>query len=108
MATRDAARLLRRDDIGRLAPGLCADIAVFKLRGAEYGGALNDPLGGFLLAGVSPRAWATIINGRVVVREGVLQSASEDRIADDTSEASAALIERTALRYKEAIHVGGQ
>lgn len=99
MATRDAARLLGRDDIGRLVPGLCADVTVFKLSGAEYGGGLNDPLGGFLLAGVSPRAWATIVNGQVVVRDGRLQTADEDRVAADTSAASAALIERAAARY---------
>jgi cytosine/adenosine deaminase-related metal-dependent hydrolase len=102
MATRDAASLLGRDDIGRLAPGLCADIAVFKLTGIEYGGALNDPLGGFLLAGVSPRAWATIVNGRVVVRDGNLQTADEDAVARATCHASAALLERTAARYGTA------
>jgi 8-oxoguanine deaminase len=99
MATRNAARLLGRNDIGRLVRGLCADIAVFKLTGMEYGGALNDPLAGFLLAGVSSRAWATIVNGRVVVRDGRLATMDEDQIAAATSMSSAALIDRAAARY---------
>jgi cytosine/adenosine deaminase-related metal-dependent hydrolase len=99
MATRDAAALLGRDDIGRLKTGLCADIAVFALSGVEFGGALNDPLGGFLMSGVGPRAHATIINGRIVVRGGRLQTADETQVATDTSDCSAALLQRTAARY---------
>ncbi|MDO9413276.1 MAG: amidohydrolase family protein [Pseudolabrys sp.] len=94
MATRDAAAMLGRDDIGRLKPGLCADITVFDLSGAEFGGALNDPLGGFLMAGVGARANTTIINGRVVVRNGQITTANELKIAEATSRASAALAER--------------
>lgn len=98
MATRDAAALLGRDDIGRLKSGLCADIAVFELSGAEFGGALNDPLGGFLMAGVSSRANATIVNGRVVVRNGCLVTANEIEVTTATSQASEALLRRASRK----------
>ncbi|MFT3720036.1 8-oxoguanine deaminase [Pseudorhodoferax sp.] len=72
LATRGGARVLGRTDIGRLAPGLCADLALFDLGTlAMAGGAVHDPVAALLLC-ASPQAAWTIVNGRVVVREGHL------------------------------------
>lgn len=85
MATRVGARVLGRDDIGRLEVGTCADVAAFDLRRAAYSGALTDPLGGLLMCGSDPSAALTVVNGRVVVRGGRLLSADEPRIAVETN-----------------------
>jgi 8-oxoguanine deaminase len=70
LATRGGAQVLGRKDIGQLAVGLCADLALFDLNTvALAGGAVHDPIGALLL-GASPPAAYTIVNGRVVVREG--------------------------------------
>ena len=72
MATRGSAEVLGRKDIGHLAVGMCADMAVFDVRTLGFaGGAVHDPVASLLLCASPTTAW-TIVNGRVVVREGHL------------------------------------
>ena len=72
LATRGGAQVLGRDDVGYLAPGMCADLALFDLRTLGFaGGAVHDPVAALLLCS-SPQAAYTVVNGRVVVREGQL------------------------------------
>ena len=72
LATRGGAQVLGRSDIGYLAPGMCADLALFDMRTLGFaGGAVHDPVGALLLC-ASPQAAWTVVNGRVVVREGQL------------------------------------
>ena len=72
IATRGGAQVLGRNDIGHLAPGMCADLALFDLRTLPFaGGAVHDPIGSLLLC-ASAQAAYTVVNGRVVVREGQL------------------------------------
>ena len=72
LATRGGAQVLGRPDIGHLAPGMCADLALFDLRTLGLaGGAVHDPVGALLLCASPAAAW-TVVNGRVVVREGQL------------------------------------
>ena len=72
LATRGGARALGRGDIGQLAPGLCADLALFDQRTLGFaGGAVHDPVGALVLCASPPAAY-TIVNGRVLVREGRL------------------------------------
>ncbi len=72
IATRGGAQVLGRPDIGHLAPGMCADLALFDLRTLSFaGGAVHDPVASLLLC-ASPLAAYTIVNGKVVVREGQL------------------------------------
>ena len=72
LATRGGAQVLGRRDIGHLAPGMCADLALFDLRTLGFaGGAVHDPVGSLMLC-ASPQAAFTVVNGRVVVREGRL------------------------------------
>ena len=72
LATRGGAEVLGRKDIGYLAPGMCADFAIFDLRTLGFaGGAVHDPVGSLLLC-ASPQAAYTVVNGCVVVREGQL------------------------------------
>lgn len=74
LATRGGARVLGREDVGQLAPGRCADLALFDLRTLAFaGGAVHDPVGALLLC-ASPQAAFTVVGGRVVVREGRLES----------------------------------
>jgi cytosine/adenosine deaminase-related metal-dependent hydrolase len=72
MATRGGAQVLGRTDIGHLAVGMCADFALFDLRTLGFaGGAVHDPVASLLLC-ASPQAAYTVVNGRVVVRNGQL------------------------------------
>jgi cytosine/adenosine deaminase-related metal-dependent hydrolase len=72
VATRGGAQVLGRADIGQLAVGMCADLALFDLNTLNFaGGAVHDPVGALLLC-ASPQAAYTVVNGRVVVRQGQL------------------------------------
>jgi len=71
IATLGGAKVLMRDDIGALAPGMAADIVTFPLNEIGLAGALHDPLAALLFCQV-PRVQHSIVNGRVVVRDGRL------------------------------------
>lgn len=67
LATKGSAQVLRRDDIGELAPGKRADIAFFKLDEPRFSGA-HDLLAALVLCGAS-QADAVMINGDWKVRD---------------------------------------
>jgi cytosine/adenosine deaminase-related metal-dependent hydrolase len=71
MATRGGAEVLNRDDIGQIAVGKAADLAVFDLNHIAFAGALHDPVAALLFCQPIPAAY-TIVNGNIVVREGKL------------------------------------
>jgi cytosine/adenosine deaminase-related metal-dependent hydrolase len=73
IATRGGARVLGRDDIGHIAPGMAADLAIFDLNQPAFAGALHDPVAALIFCGPVSAAY-TIVNGAVVVREGRLET----------------------------------
>jgi cytosine/adenosine deaminase-related metal-dependent hydrolase len=89
LATSGGAECLGRDDCGALAPGKCADVALFRIDDLAHAG-IADPLAGLALAPPA-RASAVIVNGRVVVFDGRLLTADEDEIAREIAATSARL-----------------
>lgn len=71
LATRGGARVLGRDDIGQLAPGMAADVVAFDLADVGFAGAGHDPLAALVFCAPA-RAALAVIHGRVVVRDGQL------------------------------------
>jgi cytosine/adenosine deaminase-related metal-dependent hydrolase len=71
LATLGGARVLNRDDIGALAPGMAADFVAFDLRQLAFAGALHDPVSALVFC-QSASVALSVINGRVIVREGKL------------------------------------
>ncbi len=71
IATLGGAKVLNRDDIGALAPGMSADIVSVPLAEIGMAGALHDPLAALFFCQV-PRVRHVVVNGRVVVRDGEL------------------------------------
>ena len=73
LATLGSAAVIGRDDLGQLAPGKAADFIGVRLDRLELaGGAVHDPVAALLLCtphGVD----LSVINGRVVVRNGRLE-----------------------------------
>ena len=63
--------MLGRDDIGYLAPGMCADFIAIDLNRLAYTGALHDPVAAVLFCQPPNVDWS-VINGRVVVENGRL------------------------------------
>ncbi|ELM3659628.1 8-oxoguanine deaminase [Edwardsiella piscicida] len=73
LATRGGAQILNRDDIGALAPDMAADFVAFDLRGLGTAGARHDPLAALVFCNPGNVA-LSVINGRVVIRDGQLQT----------------------------------
>ncbi len=71
LATRGGAEVLgRAHELGQIQAGFCADIAMFRTDTLGMaGGAVHDPVGALLLC-ASDKADYTLVNGRVVVRQG--------------------------------------
>jgi 8-oxoguanine deaminase len=69
-ATRGSAACLGRSDIGVIAPGLQADLALFRLDELRYSGA-GDPLAALVLCGAT-RADRVMVAGRWVVLDGAI------------------------------------
>ena len=81
IATLGGARVLGRDDIGALAPGMAADIITVPLHTVGLAGALHDPLAALLFCHV-PRIQHSVINGRVVVRDGQITTLDLPRLIE--------------------------
>src|SRR6267378_5043966 len=69
IATLGGARVLGRFDIGSLEPGKCADFFSLDLHTIGYAGALHDPVAATLFC-APQSAKFTVINGKVIVRDG--------------------------------------
>ena len=79
LATAGGAECLGREDVGVLAPGRRADIALYRVDDLPHI-AIADPLEALALAPPA-RAEAVVVEGRVVVREGRLVNADEEELA---------------------------
>lgn len=73
LATRGGAAVLGRDDVGTLAPNMAADFVAYRLDTPSFAGALHDPVAALVFCRPQ-NVDLSVINGRVVVKEGVLQS----------------------------------
>ena len=71
LATIGGARVLGRDDIGALAPGMAADFVAFRLDQLAFAGGLHDPVAALVFCAPATVAYS-VINGQVIVREGQL------------------------------------
>ncbi|MCD6362719.1 MAG: 8-oxoguanine deaminase [Synergistetes bacterium] len=73
MGTIGGARVLRMEkEIGSLEVGKGADLIVFNLNDLEHAGAVDDPLGAILLCDTKS-VDMSLVNGRILVEDGVLK-----------------------------------
>ncbi len=89
-ATRGSARLLGRHDIGELAVGKQADLALFKLDELRFSGS-HDPVSALLLCGAD-RADRVMIGGRWRVRDGQILGLDVAGLMADHQQAAVALV----------------
>jgi cytosine/adenosine deaminase-related metal-dependent hydrolase len=92
IATLGGARVLGRSDIGHIAPGMAADLAIFDLNRLEFAGALHDPLAA--LAFCAPvGALHTLVGGRFVVRDGHLTTVDLAKLVSRHNQLAAELLD---------------
>lgn len=92
LATRGGAEVLGRDDIGQIAPGMAADIALFDAESLAVAGGEADLPAAVVLGATRPDT--VLVQGRVVVRAGRLTTADEQLLAARHNEASRRLLDR--------------
>jgi 8-oxoguanine deaminase len=85
-ATEGSARCLGRDDIGRLAPGCQADLALFTLDELRFSGA-GDPLAALVLCGAY-RADRVMVKGHWLVTDGMPVGIDIERLRHDHTAAA--------------------
>jgi cytosine/adenosine deaminase-related metal-dependent hydrolase len=91
LATIGGARVLGRDDIGSLAPGMAADFAAFDLRGPSTAGALHDPVAALVFCAPGRASWV-VINAKVVVDSGNLVTADLPSVVERHNRLSLRLV----------------
>jgi hydroxyatrazine ethylaminohydrolase len=87
--TSGGASLLGRSDIGRLAPGMAADLFAIDTRRMDYVGTLHDPLSLIARVGIGAPVDMTMINGRIVWQNGEFPGLDEAQMAADAEAALA-------------------
>jgi len=91
IATLGGARVLGRDDIGALAPGMAADIVTVPLDEIGLAGAGHDPLAALFFCHV-PRVRHSVVHGRVVVRDGQITTVDLPRLVERHNRLAAHLV----------------
>jgi 8-oxoguanine deaminase len=92
IATLGGARVLGRDDIGSLAPGMAADFICVDLDRPELAGAHHDPVAALVFCDVGKVDYS-FINGRRVVDEGRLTTAELPRLVETVNRLAAAMMQ---------------
>jgi 8-oxoguanine deaminase len=92
-ATKGSAQLLGRSDIGELAVGKQADLALFKLDELRFSGS-HDPISALLLCGAD-RADRVMVGGKWRVIDGQVEGLDLKGLIADHSQAARELINRT-------------
>jgi cytosine/adenosine deaminase-related metal-dependent hydrolase len=91
VATLGGAAVLGRDDIGALAPGKRADCFALDLNRLPYAGALHDPVAAALFCAPQQVDY-TIVDGRVIVRQGQLTTIDVGRVVERHNQIAAKLV----------------
>jgi len=98
VVTIGGARILGYDDAGSMEPGALADVALFDVMKLEYAGALSDPAAALLFSGYNHGVDHLVVNGEMVVENGRLVGADEDRIRDEANRCAKRLYEKAGIQ----------
>ena len=90
-ATAGSARCLGRNDIGAIAPGMAADLALFALDEPRFSGS-GDPLAALVHCGAH-RAKHVMVAGRWVVRDGRLVNIDLDALMHEHQDLARQLVQ---------------
>jgi cytosine/adenosine deaminase-related metal-dependent hydrolase len=90
LASVGGARVLGRDDIGRLAPGLAADFVAYDLNRIEFAGALHDPVAAVVMCApvTVDHSW---VGGRRVVQDRRLVGLDLEALVEEHNRLAARL-----------------
>jgi 8-oxoguanine deaminase len=92
MGTLGGAKVLNRDDIGALAPDMAADFVAFDLRTIAFAGSMHDPVAALVFCAPAGVAFS-VINGRMVVKEGRLTTVDLPLLVEAQNRLAHALVQ---------------
>lgn len=92
-ASRGGAEVLGRDDTGILQGGKAADIVLFDVSDVAYAGC-SDPLVALVTCGNTSLVKMTIVNGKVVVRDGKLLTMDTNKIKIEADKIASRIVEK--------------
>ena len=93
-ATIGGAKALRRDDLGRLAPGCTADISIFDFSGL-YHAPIDDPMRTLVHIATGKNCHTVLVGGKVVVDAGRVVGLDEEELEKKARDAW--------LKYKSGV-----
>jgi hydroxyatrazine ethylaminohydrolase len=99
LATVGGAEMMGRKDIGSLEVDKGADLFMIDIEKLEYSGALHDPANLIARMGATGPVWLTMINGKVVYRDGILQGVDEKKLAQEAEKTCSRVIRSQRSRY---------
>jgi 5-methylthioadenosine/S-adenosylhomocysteine deaminase len=100
LATIEGARAIGLgSEIGSLEVGKRADVAVVRLTGASVEPA-HDPVSALVYAAVGTEVTTVLVDGQVLMRDGVLTRLDEEAVLDRSRQEALALARRAGLRSR--------
>jgi hydroxyatrazine ethylaminohydrolase len=99
IGTSGGARLLGRDDLGSLEPGKAADLFLVDSGVLELAGATHDPANLLARTAVTGPVQLTMVNGKVVWRDGTMTGIDERDLAEKADRACTRAIRSRAASY---------
>jgi cytosine/adenosine deaminase-related metal-dependent hydrolase len=87
IATRGGADVLKREDIGSLEPGKCADFFAVDLNRLDYAGALHDPVAAVVFCAPGHVDY-TVVGGEFVVKEGQIVTLELPKLIEEHNQAA--------------------
>jgi len=93
MATNGGRDVLNQQEIGSLEEGKAADMFLINTKRLGFAGGLSDSVSALVTSGDSQIADITIVNGKIVVRDGRLVTIDEDKVAEKANKISQEMID---------------
>ncbi len=93
MATNGGRDVLNQPEIGSLEEGKAADMFLINTRRLGFAGGLSDSVSALVTSGDSQIVDMTIVNGKIVVRDGRLVTIDEDKVVENANKISQKIIE---------------
>jgi len=94
VATRGGAEVLGRTDTGYIQKGMAADIILFDLNDIAFAGC-HDPLTSLVSLGNHSFTKMTIVNGKIVAKDGKLTTIDTDTIAKRATKCAKEIVDYT-------------
>ncbi len=100
IATVGGAEMMGRKDIGILEPQKGADLFMIDTEKLELSGALHNPAHLVARIGVTGPVWLTMVNGKVIFRDGILLGVDEKQLAIEAENTCTRVIRDQSPTYR--------